>query len=84
MHQPKWHLMWHHEMTEIWGSRLLFLLSSLGASEGWGLRQQERLLGDEGMWTVMSERAAISMTAAWLSIAAAVTYAAHRADLHQA
>jgi hypothetical protein len=26
------------------------------------------------MWPVMSERAAISRTAAWLSIAAAVTY----------
>jgi hypothetical protein len=26
------------------------------------------------MWPVMSERAAISMTAAWLSIAVAVTY----------
>jgi hypothetical protein len=34
MHQPKWHLMWHHEMAEIWGSRLRFLLSTLSASEG--------------------------------------------------
>lgn len=39
-----------------------------------GLTGARTALGEEGMWPVMSERAAISMTAAWLSTAAAVTY----------